>query len=93
MRGSSESWLQLPNTIATESGTSDSHLRLIVSDKYLLGALIMGDQTISKPLRDLIDAHADISTIRNDLLQSGSTLGPALVDFWTKNKKEQRRVN
>ena len=93
MRGSSESWLQLPNTIATESGTSDSHLRLIVSDKFLLGALIMGDQKISKPLCDLIRARVDISSIRNDLLQSESRLGTALVDFWTKNKQEQPRVS
>jgi len=93
MRGSSESWLQLPNTIAMESGTSDSHLRLIVSDKFLLGALIMGDQQISKPLCDLIRARVDISSIRNNLLQSGSRLGTALADFWTKNKQEQPRVS
>lgn len=93
MRGSSESWQQFPNTIAAESGTSDSHVRLIVSDKFLLGALIMGDQKISKPLCDLIGARVDISTIRNELLQSGSRLGSSLVDFWTKNKQEQQRVS
>ena len=85
-RGSSETWQQLPNTIASESGTDVSHLRLVLGEQKLLGALVMGDQKISRPLRDLINAQEDISPIRNQLMQSSSQLGQSVIDFWLKTK-------
>jgi NADPH-dependent 2,4-dienoyl-CoA reductase/sulfur reductase-like enzyme len=85
-RGSSETWQQLPNTIAAESGTDVSHLRLVVGEQKLLGALVMGDQKISRPLRDLINAQVDISPIRNQLLQANAKLGQSVMDYWLKTK-------
>jgi NADPH-dependent 2,4-dienoyl-CoA reductase/sulfur reductase-like enzyme len=85
-RGSSESWQQLPNTIASESGTDVSHLRLVIGEQKLLGALIMGDQKISRPLRDLINAQVDISPIRNQLMQYSAQMGQSVIDFWLKTK-------
>jgi NAD(P)H-nitrite reductase large subunit len=86
MRGSSETWQQLPNTIATESGTAVSQLRLIVGEQTLLGALVMGDQKISRPLRDLINNQVNITPIRDQLLQSSSELGQYIIDYWIKTK-------
>ena len=85
-RGSSESWQQLPNSSASESGTEVSHLRLVVGEQKLLGALVMGDQKISKPLRDLINTQADITPIRQQILQSGNKLEQTVMDFWLKTK-------
>jgi NADPH-dependent 2,4-dienoyl-CoA reductase/sulfur reductase-like enzyme len=85
-RGSSETWQQLPNTIATETGTAVSHLRLMVGEQLLLGALVMGDQKISGPLRDLINARMDITPIKPQLLQSNAQLGQSIMDFWMKTK-------
>jgi NAD(P)H-nitrite reductase large subunit len=86
MRGSSETWQKLPNTIASESGTDVSHLRLVVGEQRLLGALVMGDQRLSRPLRDLINAQVDISPIRNQLLQPNAQPGQSVMDFWLKTK-------
>lgn len=85
-RGSSETWQQLPNTIATETGTDVSHLRLMVGEQSLLGALIMGDQKISRPLHDMINTQVDISPIKPQLLQSSANLGQSIMDFWIKTK-------
>ncbi len=85
-RGSSEAWQQLPNTIASESGTDESHMRLVFGEQRLLGALVMGDQKISRPLRDLINAQVDISPIRNQLMQSNAQVGQSVIDFWLKTK-------
>jgi NAD(P)H-nitrite reductase large subunit len=85
-RGSSETWQQLPNTIASESGTDVSHMRLVIGEQKLLGALIMGDQKISRPLRDLINSQVDISPIRNQLMQSSAQMGQSVIDFWLKTK-------
>ncbi len=85
-RGSSETWQQLPNTIATETGTDVSHLRLMVGEQILLGALVMGDQKISRPLRDMINAQVDITPIKPQLLQSDAQLGQSVMDYWIKTK-------
>jgi NADPH-dependent 2,4-dienoyl-CoA reductase/sulfur reductase-like enzyme len=85
-RGSSETWQKLPNTLASESGTDVNHLRLMVGEQMLLGALVMGDQKISLPLREMINAQVDISPIRKQLLQSNAQLGQSVMDYWIKTK-------
>jgi NAD(P)H-nitrite reductase large subunit len=87
-RGSSETWLQLPNTLAMESGNELSHVRLMVGEQNLLGALVMGDQKISRPLREMVNARVDISPIRMQLLKSGAPLGQIVIDFWIKTKTQ-----
>jgi len=42
----------------------------------------MGDQTLSRPLQQLVVEKADISPIRGQLLQPGAPLGDILADFW-----------
>ncbi len=86
-RGSSETWQQLPNTLAAESSTEDSQLRLILGEQRLFGAVVMGDQKISRPLRELINDQVDITPIRDQLLQSSPQLGQLIMDFWVKTKK------
>ena len=85
-RGSSETWQQLPNTIATESGTNVSHLRLMVGEQTLLGALVMGDQKLSRPIYELIKNQVDITPIRDQLLKSNAELGQCIIDYWIKFK-------
>jgi NAD(P)H-nitrite reductase large subunit len=86
-RGSSETWQKLPNTIASESSTEVSQLRLMVGEKVLLGALVMGDQKISRPLREMINDHVDITPIRDQLLQSSAQMGQFVMDYWIKAKR------
>ncbi len=86
-RGSSETWLQLPNTLATESSTDVSHLRLMVGEKTILGALVMGDQKIARPIRELINNQVDISPIRAQLLNASAELGQSVMDFWMKTRR------
>ena len=85
-RGSSESWQQLPNTIAAESGTDLSQLRLMVGTQTLLGAVVMGDQKIARPLRELITRQVDITPIREQLLHSNAALGQSVMDHWIKTR-------
>jgi NAD(P)H-nitrite reductase large subunit len=86
-RGSSETWQQLPNTLAAEVSLEESQLRLILSEQRLLGAVVMGDQKISRPIRDLITDQVDITPIHDQLLQSGPQLGQLIMDYWAKTKK------
>ena len=84
-RGSSETWQQLPNTIALESSTEINHLRLMIGEHTLVGAMVMGEQKLSLPLQDIISSKADIAPIRH-LLQPGAPLGQIMMDFWTNLK-------
>ncbi len=85
-RGSSESWQQLPNTIALESSTEINHLRLMIGEHTLVGAMVMGEQKLSLPLQDIIASKADIAPIRH-LLQPGAPLGQIMMDYWSGLKK------
>ncbi len=88
-RGSSETWLQIPNTLAMESGNDLSHLRLMVGEKSLLGAIVMGDLKLSFPLQEMISAKMDITPIRSQLLTPGAPLGQVLMDFWSISEAEK----
>lgn len=81
-RGDSETWRQLPEAIAAENRFEVNRLRLLVGEQTLLGAVVMGDQTLSQPLLDLVAGQADIQQIRHKLLQPGARLGDVVVDFW-----------
>ncbi len=86
-RGSSETWQQLPNTIATEGGTELNHLRLVVGERVLYGAVVMGDQKIARPLREMINNQVDITPIREQLLPSSARLGQIIMDYWVQTTR------
>jgi hypothetical protein len=88
-RGDSETWRQLPDAIAAQSGFDVNRLRVMVGQSTLLGAVIMGDQTLSRALQHLIRGQVDITPIREKLLQSEMSLGDLIADFWI----ETRRAN
>jgi len=63
-------------------------LRLLVGEKTLLGAIVMGDQKLSFPLEKIISANADISPIRDKLLQPGAPIADIVADYWTAWKAQ-----
>jgi hypothetical protein len=81
-RGSSETWRGLPDTIAVASGGDVNLVRLVIGTRSLLGAVVMGDQTLSLPLQEMITTQADISAIRGRLLEPQAPLGQLLMDHW-----------
>lgn len=82
-RGDSETWRSLPDAIVAQTGFEANRLRLLVGEKALLGAIVMGDQKLSFPLQKIISANADISAIRDRLLQPGAPIADIIADFWT----------
>jgi NAD(P)H-nitrite reductase large subunit len=71
VRGDSESWRAACRSWVADDHDEVNRVRLFVSDRAIVGALVMGDQTWSRPLQRLIAAQADISTIRQHLVQDG----------------------
>ena len=83
-RGDSESWRYLPDAMSAEVGKNGSHLRLVVDQRTLIGAVVMGDQTLSAPLQFLITHQIDISQVRDHLIQPGAPIAALLADFWNQ---------
>ncbi len=81
-RGSSETWSAPPNSITSVEGGEVNHLRLMIGERTLLGGLIVGDQTLSIPLQEMISNQVDITPIKPHLMQAGLALGQRIVDFW-----------
>jgi NAD(P)H-nitrite reductase large subunit len=81
-RGDSETWRQLPDSMVAQRGFDVNRVRLLVGEKYLLGAVVMGDQKLSYPLQKMISGKMDISPIREKLLLPGARLGDIVAEFW-----------
>ncbi len=60
-RGDSEVWSELCDQAIVESERGDAHVRLTLGEHTIAGAVVMGDQTVSFPLQDLIDDHVDVT--------------------------------
>jgi nitrite reductase (NADH) large subunit len=85
-RGDSEVWRQMPDAIAAQSGFDVNHLRLMIGEKTILGAIVMGDQTVSRPVHHLIRDQVDITPICDQLLKPGVKLGEVIAEFWAGRK-------
>jgi len=81
-RGDSETFRQLPDAITAQADFNVNHLRVLVGERHLLGAIVMGDQTLSKPLQHLVIRRAEITPIRQQLIQGTAALADILADFW-----------
>ncbi len=86
-RGDSEIWRQLPDAIAAQSDFNVNHLRLLVGEQTLLGAVVMGDQTLSQAIQHMVARQADIRPVRQQLLQPKAPLAEIIAQFWTQWKK------
>jgi nitrite reductase (NADH) large subunit len=85
-RGDSETWRQLPESLVAQTGFDVNRLRLLVGEKTLLGAIVMGDQKLSYPLEKIISEHVDISPIREKLLMPSAKVGDIIAEFWVSRK-------
>lgn len=81
-RGDSETWRQLPEAIVAQTGFDVNRLRLLVGEKNLLGAVVMGDQKLSFPLQKIISNKVDIMPIRERLLAPNAKIADILAEFW-----------
>ncbi len=80
-RGDSETWRRLPDAIVAQDGFDVNRLRLMLGERHILGAVVMGDQKFSALLQRLVRDRVDISPIRARLLAPQANLGDILAQF------------
>jgi NAD(P)H-nitrite reductase large subunit len=92
MRGESESWRVVPRSLAVSDHNEVNRIRLVVGERTLVGALVMGDQTWARHLQRLIVAGADITAIRPALLAGGPAALEQLANFLRQWERSGRGV-
>jgi NAD(P)H-nitrite reductase large subunit len=84
VRGDSEAWRQLPDAIVAQANFEVNRLRVLVGENHVVGALIMGDQTLSRAIHHIITEKIDISPIREKFLSPKISILDVIADFWTE---------
>ncbi len=81
-RGDTEAW-RLPAAAWAVTEQHDvNRMRLLVGDRTIVGAIVIGDQTWARPLHRLIGAEADISPIRDQLMSEPTAALTQLANFY-----------
>jgi hypothetical protein len=83
-RGSSQVWT-LPfqsNYYSAWDKKGPESIRVVVAEDKIVGALLMGNQQLADPLRQLIEAEADITPYKDAFLQGGQLLPQVVQQAW-----------
>lgn len=91
-RGDSETWRQLPDTMMAQMSFGVNRLRVMVGAKTLIGAVVMGDQTLSSPLEKMIVNKVNISSIRDKLLAPDADISDVLARFWVNSVERKWKL-
>jgi NADPH-dependent 2,4-dienoyl-CoA reductase/sulfur reductase-like enzyme len=81
-RGDSNSWREPGDGITIESAPAQSRIRLLVGPRKIVGAVIMGDQSLSRPLQELIRTEVEVTPVREELLAHPERSVGTLTAFW-----------
>ncbi len=81
-RGDSETWRRMGEGTTVVSDSKAAHIRLVMEDETITGAVVMGDQEASFPLQDLIASRIPLGPLRERLMEPGAELIPLLERAW-----------
>jgi len=83
-RGQSERWRAAANAWNLRGDPGENRVRVVFGAERILGAVIMGDQALSRPLQQLIAARADTRELRTTLRAHTHALVPLITDFYER---------
>lgn len=88
VRGESETWQQMPEAVVCQNNFEINRLRLMLGENRIFGALLMGDQSLSQALEELVAHQVDISPVYDQLVNNRDTLGPIVMKFWDQWRQQ-----
>ena len=77
-RGDSQAWRDQLDGFAVATDHGANHLRLMLSEDRILGAVVMGEQSLSRPLLHLIRDRVDIREVRHRLVDGHAEIRAAV---------------
>ncbi len=78
-RGDSQAWREQLDAFAVVADRGADHMRLVVGEDRIVGAVVMGDQAFSRPLQHLIRDRVDIRWVRDRLVSGPAEVRQALA--------------
>ena len=87
-RGDSDTWSELGEAVIVETEAAGARVRLAVGERSLDGAVVMGDQALSFPLQELIEARADVAAMASGLKATGAAIADLVEGFWREWKEQ-----
>lgn len=83
-RGSSQVWTAPFSSNYRSAWDKDGQnsIRLVMADGRIVGVLLMGDQRLADPLRELVQKEADLSERQEELLSAGDKLPELIHKVW-----------
>ncbi len=82
-RGSSEVWYTYPRPYRSAwAAENDNTIRLVLSGDYLVGALVIGEQSLTDSLRYLIEHEVNIADMYEELNAGGVRMRRCLMRYW-----------
>ena len=92
-RGSSEVWYTHPRPYRSAwAAENDNTIRLVLSGDYLVGALVIGEQSLTDSLRYLIEHEVNIGNMYEELSAGGPRMRRCLTDFWQSILPEPAQI-
>jgi NAD(P)H-nitrite reductase large subunit len=81
-RGDSETWRRMGEATTVVSDSRDTHIRLVMDNETVTGAVVMGDQEASFPLQGLVAFRVPLGRTKDRLLEPGANLTGLLDQAW-----------
>jgi NAD(P)H-nitrite reductase large subunit len=81
-RGDSQTWSELGEAVLIEARADGARIRLEIAESAMVGAVVMGEQTLSFQLQELIEARADISGLTPRLKAPGAPVAEMIGSCW-----------
>jgi nitrite reductase (NADH) large subunit len=78
-RGDSEVWRGVPDVLVVQERHELNRQRLMIKDGCLVGAVLMGDQTLSPFVQNLIESRTNLRAVLPALRRSNTTLADTLI--------------
>lgn len=80
-RGQSESWTARGDETTVQERHGTDRVRVLLGERTVQGALVMGSQVLSHPLARLVADRVDVSSIRPDCVADPASALHRLIDF------------
>ncbi len=71
-RGDSHAWRERLDSFAVVADGGANHLRLLLGANLIVGAVVMGDQALSRSLQHLVRERVDIGLVRDQLIEQAA---------------------
>lgn len=80
-RGDSQAWREQLDGFAVADDRGADHLRLVLGEDRILGAVVMGEQSLSRPLLHLVRHQVDIRAVRERMLLGSAEIRAAVTQL------------